>query len=843
MAMSLLERDENREYQPVLEWYGPFLKGRDVWGPLLPNVRDTLVASSYVDENRSKGLKGLSKEVLDYEQVTYQEVTTATLTKKEWAKNPVGNVLQEWEVEITDGDPDKGDETVIGHVDMVKVQYKMNQLSASHVFDYGCDDTICTAHLAMHFVEMMELEGTIDVYDDVETFPAYLAAQAFVDGTPFSLESMRGQEKDDDEAYDKAWPIVRDYLIKIGFDGTVTPRMIPDAEFKALMAEREIKDEDKILDFIPYKLSGIRKAFEIIVEQEFLHEGRPVNVRTPSKWAKIITPHHGLLAEFVEKGDLNGINTLIDQHFKGEPQLNIGSPKQIANLLYDRMGLQVLLINDPTDEDRKFNQPLVQSIYAHRNWMQGKGPALSDAALKLIRKKAKSDEDAIDYAIAFDESVTPEIKSVLKAFGVMKKVDTRRKLFYANYWPIRHWKTGKIHSSLNPCAATTRRYSMSKPNFQQLPKKGEAVRFRSHFVPHKKNALIASIDFAGQELRLAADISGDTNMLSCFVGANLKDIHSITASVAMRLKWGDAVVDMYLDTYGADLKSMFTPEQRDELEYALFLRLRSGKQTPDKVRKQADDLRKDSKNVNFAAQFGGQALKLATTLIMRVSDAQLFLDARSDRFPGVDRCASMKASLAAEVGYAETLGGARRHLAKYITSADRRESSRAARQAFNFWIQGSAAEMTKLAMTRLWLSGAIYRYDVKFIAPIHDELVASVVGTDSEPFLRILHWCMVQPYASMRVPILGSISLGGNFADQLECGDYYDADAINDAVYSVTSAKELDLKSKDVFTIVREARELHWQRSDAVELFIAESANDKSVQQVLMLMKEMANAA
>lgn len=831
-------------FQPHLEWYGDFLSEKDVYGPMLPNVRDTLTASSYVDENRSKGLKGLSKTLLGYDQKTYEDTTTFNMTKREWAKNPIGRVVMEWEDEIVEGNLDEGDgTTTLGTVDMIRVQYKMRELSASQVFEYGCDDTVCTAHLAMHFLEVMEIEGTVDTWDEVETYPAYLAAQAFVDGVPFSHESMRAQEKDDDEAYEKAWPVVRQYLMEIGFEGTITPQMIPEADFKLLMTQREIKDEDKILDFLPYKLAGIRKAFEIIVGEEFLHEGQTVKSRTPSKWAKVIAPHHELLADFVDKGNLDGINTLIKQHFKREPILSLDSPKQVAHLLYDRMKLQVLSLTDPTDEDRKFNQPLVKAIYSHRNWMQGKGPALNDIQLGLIRKKAKSDEDAIDYATAFDESVTPEIKVILKAFGVMKKVSTRRKLYYKNYWPIKHWKTGRIHSSLNPCAADTRRYSMSKPNFQQLPKKGEAVRFRAHFPPHKKNAVVCSIDFAGQELRLAADISGDPNMLSCYVGDNLRDIHSITASVAMRLKWGDGVVDMYLDTYGSDLKGMFTEEQQDELEYALFLRLRSGKQTPDKIRKQADDLRKDSKNVNFAAQFGGQALKLAMTLIMRVTDSQLFLDARSIRFPGVDAMATVKQQEAQACGYALTLGGARRHLAASITSPDRRLASRAARQAWNFWIQSSAAEMTKLAMARLWLSGAIYRFDCNFWAPIHDELVSSVVGHEAKLFLRIKHWCMTQPYATMTVPILGSVSLGPNFAKQLECGDYYDADAIDDAVYSVNAAKDLELDVQSTYTVVREGRELAWDRSDAVEFYIEQTAKGNTVQNTLKTMKSMSEAS
>jgi DNA polymerase-1 len=209
----------------------------------------------------------------------------------------------------------------------------------------------------------------------------------------------------------------------------------------------------------------------------------------------------------------------------------------------------------------------------------------------------------------------------------------------------------------------------------------------------------------------------------------------------------------------------------------------------DPTKKKADDLRKDSKNVNFAAQFGGQAVKLSETLIMSVEDAQLFLDARSAMFPEVDEAAIRAEDYCKKYGYALTMMGARRHLREAMISDDRWAASRAARQAWNMEIQGSAAEMTKLAMARLWKSGAIHKYDVRFIAPIHDELVTSVHRDHALEFIKIKHACMTAQYADMSnpndpnsVPIMGSISIGPNFADQIECGDWYIEENIREAL-------------------------------------------------------------
>jgi DNA polymerase I-like protein with 3'-5' exonuclease and polymerase domains len=90
--------------------------------------------------------------------------------------------------------------------------------------------------------------------------------------------------------------------------------------------------------------------------------------------------------------------------------------------------------------------------------------------------------------------------------------------------------------------------------------------------------------------------------------------------------------------------------------------------------------------------------------------------------------------------------------------------------------------MTKLAMARLWASGALHRFDVVFIAPIHDELVVSVHKDHAVEFIKIMHECMTMPYSTMQVPILGSISIGPDFADQHECGDWFIAENIREAL-------------------------------------------------------------
>lgn len=777
----------------------------DEWHGFVPNAMDTKIGASYVNENIRHGLKDLSKHYLDHIQQTYAETVVKEYTEAVWLGLPTsrfglrGKVLARWNdpvhtgkfedrvdmVEVTDPEtgeityekkvfPGEGPE-IMDHVTgpvMVRVEHKMNELTARQVLSYGADDTICTAALANHFATIMEIEGTWDAYCMVEQLPAYVTAKAFVDGADFSHETMRALEKEDEETHAAAWKVLRSYLMDIGYAGTRCP------EAPALTP------------------AAIKEAHLIVTGVEL-----KTLVKTPSKLAKLIfqgafdleesggdsdvAERMRLLATLVDAGDVAQVNALVARHFQGEPQINLGSSKQLTALLYDRMGLPVRVVNDVTDKQEEANPDLVAAMRRFKRRRAGHTDVeLFEGDEALIRSKAKANAVAMKTALAFDSHLLSAAdRAALESIATMKTVETRQNLFYRNYWPIKHWKTGKIHAQTNQCAAVTRRYSMSNPNLQQLPKKGEGVKFRGCFIPHKPNAVICSIDFSGQELRLAAERSQDANLLACYVGDHLKDVHSLTAAFAMKVKWGpDRVKGLYAE-FGSDL----TPST--DADYELFLRLRAlGKHHP--MGKEADDLRKESKNVNFTAQFGGTAPRVSETLIMPLEDAQLFLDARSAMFPDVDKAAERAADACNELGYATTLLGVRRHLRETIRSDDSKIAARAERQAWNHEIQGSAGEMTKLGMARLWKSGALHCFDVRFIAPVHDELVTSVVREHVLEFTKIKHECMTQPYATMKVPVMGSISIGPNFADQWECGDWYIEEDIRKALDDIFAQKE-----------------------------------------------------
>lgn len=733
------------------------------WHGLLPNVIDSMVLASYVDENESLGLKEQSKLRLDYEQTTYEAVTTFEApvgqfpfaggkVVREWAEpildedgNPAVDVILE---EDEDGNPVEVEKPVV--TVWQARQFKMNELPAERVLDYGTDDPICTLALYHHFRLRMEIENTWDVMLEVEQLPAYVCALAFHQGTKFSLERMLELEAEDRAEYERNWAVIREYLIEQGWEGTRCP---------------------VFEDLTP---KTVKQMVEVILGMEL-----KTQVRTVSKLAKLIEvmEHEDapLLAKLIDEGNLESINDWAKRCFDGEPIFDSDSPKQMKAFLYETLGLPVRIVNSATAKERVEKRDLAAAVSRHKRiWAGSKSePPLNDAEKELLKQKAKTDDTAVDFALLMDVADKPRERKVLEAFKAMKTCATRQKMFYNAYKRLQHWKDGKIHGQAGQTRTVTRRFAPSEPNLAQLPKKGEGVKFRECFLPHHRDAVMISIDFSGQELRQGAAQSGDPNMLACYIGDNKKDMHSMTAAGAMEKKWGKVKLAELIERFG----------QEGDADYDLFIRLR--KHDDHDVAKLADDLRKNAKNVNFGAQYDAQAAKLAETLIIPVEDAQTFLDAKYAMFP---RFEVWKEEIKAEVqklGYVTTCMGARRHLRHAVLSDNKWEVEKALRQGPNFKIQGSSAEQTKLAMARLWKSGILFSLDVVFFAPIHDELVFSAHRDHAVEAIKVANECMTEPYGGLDIPFLGSISLGPNFGDQHECGDWFIEENIREALAEV----------------------------------------------------------
>lgn len=697
-------------------------KWRDVWtkygqGGFVPNIRDTQLESSYVDENQKLGLKFRSKLHLGYEQQSYDATTL-----------------------LNDKPYPGGRETKNGW------RYKMRELPATHVFGYGADDTICTAALHNLYRVLMQLDHHYEVYKEVELNAAYQHALNFYKGMNASVAECRKQEVEDDKVYADAWRLFSEYLTKQGWEGTVPPVYTKD------ITAAEIKAAYRIVNGLE-KVESIQgdSDEEVEVEEAVPDEGPDAilssRVRTPAKLALLLKAEgHEILGELVERaiaGNPQELQTYVLGKFTGAPKFKASS-KQMGVLLYEVMGLPVRVRNKPTAK------------------MKEQGIRIGNP---------KTDNLALQYA---KRDATPEQVEVLDALIRMKTVATRRSLYYSKYPLFIHWKTGKIHPSHLQCSTNTRRASEAKPNKQQLPKhakvEGLPPKFRAVIKPHKPGAVVVSMDFAAQELRIIADYSKDPNMVACFVGDNLKDMHVLTGIGILNRKdagWADFAI------------ALLTPEQLQssvsEQQYAAFMLLREG---TDEQKALFKEIRALGKKVNFTTEYGAQAEKLGQTLLVEESEAQTYIDAREDAFPVAKEWKQEVIRTAKRQGYVTTKKGARRHLSRLLASEDRFTASKAERQAVNFEIQGSAAEQTKLAEGRMWEEKIFIMFDAVCYGPVHDEVVASVMIEDLPVVLPKMHRCMVAGYADMEVPIVSSISFGPDFLNQIEIGEAATPEAI-----------------------------------------------------------------
>lgn len=703
----------------------------------LPYCLDTKLEASYEDENSERGLKQRSLARLGYTQQSFHETTQFTgpadelrpggrvvkvLSNRKYFDAAGEEISEEKALELDAAGADASFNEAV-----VTKQYKMDELPATHVFGYGCDDTICTAALHNHYRLVMELEHHWQAYLDVEIDAAYMSAVGYLQGTNFSPAKMRELVAEDDKTYDAAWATVRSYLLSKGWPGSLCP------EFN-----------------VSSKAADLKLAYQIVTGKEL-----PSKARNPDNLAKVMEAEGeetlaALLMGCYNKPayDDSGVmtppwklfNDYVKKHFRGEPEFNIGSPKQKQTLLYEVMGLPIRIRNKPTDQMR---------------------------AAGIREGGAKTDALAIDWALKFDAK--EEDKPTLQALKLMQMVETRRDLFYSKWPGYVHWKTGKVHSTVNQCQANTRRSSEGSPNKQQLGKRqgpdGKTPRFRECIIPHHQDAVIVSLDEKSQELRIITDYSRDPNMLACFVGDDQKDMHHLTGLSIAQYKYRDVAwsYEVFRDAL-LDKKSELYPR--------------------------AVECRTLGKTTNFSAEFGIMAKKLGERMLVSEEEAQVFLDAREAAFPVAAEWKQKVIHECKNTGIARTMMGAVRHLRDALNSSDGYTASKAERQGPNFKVQGSGAEQTKRASGGAWKADLIFKHDCEYIGNIHDEVVWSVGIPDLLPFLQDMHALMVQPYGGMTIPIESSISFGPSFGEQVEIGEVVTAEAVEKGLKEVEKLRE-----------------------------------------------------
>lgn len=575
---------------------------------------------------------------------------------------------------------------------------KMNELTGAEVLSYGADDTIVGSALYNRLKLTMELENTIDAFEKVELLTQYWVAEAFVNGFKPNLERLAELKAKDKKEFGEGEVELNEYLMSIGWKG---------CEF------------EPIQDLSP---ASVKKAFSDLQGTKL-----ECRARLPEKVAAAVRDQgQPELADLLEEGNIDSINATLEAMFEPHPEFDVEKDAHLKKLVYETWGLPIRFRTIPTAIMRK-------------KGIQEGNPQI--------------DTSAIDHAIQLDltgeDEETMLRVSILKTIRKMKAANTRSGLYHTPYPVLAHWKDGKIHCNLGQSRTTTRRFAPSNPNLNQLPKKGDGLAVRE-VVAAPEGWLTFASDFGGQENRICAEASQDRNMLACFVGDNLRDMHSLT---------GAAIAKKKNSKFG---------------EYDLFMKSLDNKEVK--------GFRASGKATNFSTMFGCRAAKLAKLLIIDEISAQQYLDAKNATYHGLEEWQLSTAKSAKKLGYSSTMLGGRRHVAEAIRSSNRYDVAKAERQAINFTIQGSAAEMTKLAVCSMAAKGLLNRDDVQFLFCVHDEVVMFLRKDTAHETIPLLHACMVQQYADMEVPLISDISVGTTFGTLIEIGNVPDPEKITEAI-------------------------------------------------------------
>jgi len=329
-------------------------------------------------------------------------------------------------------------------------------------------------------------------------------------------------------------------------------------------------------------------------------------------------------------------------------------------------------------------------------------------------KKTGSNQFSTD-----DEKLT----ELAKDFEVVNDIQEYRKLAklkstYVDSLPLMvNPKTGRVHSSFNQARAATGRLSSENPNLQNIPIKNEAGReIRKAFVPRNEDHIIVSADYSQIELRLIAEISNEEAMLDAFI--KNQDINRATAA----------------KVYGVPY---------DEVN---------------------SDQRRNAKTVNFSILYGAGATNISRQLGIKQSEAKELIENYFNQYKGLRKYMNETVESARSKGYVMTYMGRKRVL-RDIDSKNSLIRSNAERIAINTPIQGTAADLIKMAMIKIHSRLFNEGLQSKMILQVHDELVFDVLKSEKAKVEELVLYEMKHAIPNLKVPIDVGIGHGENWLE------------------------------------------------------------------------------
>ena len=325
-----------------------------------------------------------------------------------------------------------------------------------------------------------------------------------------------------------------------------------------------------------------------------------------------------------------------------------------------------------------------------------------------VRYSYPTDEDTLNNLA----DKHPIINEILEYRGVRKLLSTYIEPFPNFISPV----TGKIHTTFNQALTATGRLSSSKPNLQNIPIRTERGReIRKAFVPSRPDGVIVSADYSQIELRIMAHLSCDTHLIEAF--RNGQDVHAMTAS----------------KIFGIPLEEVTA------------------------------DQRRIAKTANFGIMYGISSFGLAQRLHIGRAEAKKIIEDYFANFPAISSFIEDTLTSARETGYVETIFGRRRYLPD-INSKNGTVRALAERTAVNAPIQGTSADIIKLAMINVNRRLEAEGLQSRMVLQIHDELMFDAVAGEVEALERIVREEM-ENVTQLSVPLTVECNHGNNWLE------------------------------------------------------------------------------
>lgn len=724
---------------------------------VLDNVHDTQIMQRYVDENAEFGLKAMSKAYLNYNQASFEETV--------------------------------GDKS------------GMSELTLGEVFQYGVDDSLVTGCLYDLLKLLLQTDGQWEFYQRWAVNPNCVLQDSYVNGVDINWNLQKQLHKDDVETVDSCIAELREVL-EANVTGEVTKGcnsfIEAELEYVTKSHRRKLRDGDglkgdalrdavkskvytwrkKLEDacrYNPFSMETIYPKFALTAKQlgdasealglsriekvsasylaEYLQDSDYLD--EPEMFTDECAEFLGALADALASGATR-IKTIEGQIEKAEAQEDEEKAARLygelekANESFDRLGDVVQKVNKveakevKTGDELSLNSPaqMAQLIYCKIGVpvrLRSAGTIGKGRIVLGIRENGPAtDEKAIQTALANDVEKGSWQEKALQLLLRAKSAQTRISLYHTKYPLWRHHKDGKLHPTFMDAGTDTRRPTGSSPNVLQVSKKFSAM--RDQFVPPGRDWVVVPIDYASQEIRLMACEAEDPVMKAVYDPADEKDLHSMTGSAIAGMPY-EAFIECLEDT---------------EHELHPLVKAVRGKK---------------AKGVNFGLAYGAGAGTVSRNLIVPIEEARSLLDNAFGLYRRIKPWQEETSAFMTRNGFTLTAFGTKRHATNDIFHKDKGKVARQHRQGVNATIQGTAAEMLRIVLTKVWESGLLNRLRAVFFAPVYDETVAFVHKDDVVEYCREM--CEIMASATPPthdIPQVPEISIGATWGTVMEVG-------------------------------------------------------------------------